>query len=171
LEARAIGEDEGDVRPPPITIADQGLPMATQSSERPSTAREADLQALSRGRFLSVTSFKRDGSGIATPLWAVSDGERLFALTDLHSAKVKRIRRNPRVLVASCRVYGKLRREPVPATAEVLTETVALERVRNLLLEQYSVSYRLVMVFYRLGRLLRRQPSVADGAALTITID
>jgi hypothetical protein len=54
---------------------------------------------------------------VATPLWFVSDGHRLFALTDLHSAKVRRVRRNSQVLVASCRVGGKLRSEPVPARA------------------------------------------------------
>jgi uncharacterized protein len=144
-------------------------PRATLDSrapERPS----ADLDALFPGRFLSVTSFKRDGTGVATPLWSVSDGERLFAFTDLHSGKVKRIRRNPRVLVAPCRVNGKLRGAPVPASAEVLTETADLERVRGLLLRRYKLSYRFVMFFYRLGRLLRRQQSVADGAALAIRV-
>jgi hypothetical protein len=58
---------------------------------------------------------------------------RLFALTDLHSAKVRRVRRNPRVLIASCRADGKLRGELVPASVEVLIATRELERVRNLL--------------------------------------
>lgn len=145
--------------------------MATQTTERPTEQLSADLEAHFPGRFLSVTSFKRDGTGVATPLWSVSDGERLFAFTDLHSAKVKRIRRNPRVLVAPCRVNGKLRGAPVPARAEVLTETADLERVKALLLKRYKVSYRFVMSFYRLGRLLRRQQSVADGAALAITVE
>ena len=82
----------------------------------------------SPGRYLSVTSFKRDGTGIATPVWFVSDGSRLFAFTDLHSAKIRRVRRNPHVLIASCRPWGKLRRKPVPARAEVLTDTADLER-------------------------------------------
>jgi uncharacterized protein len=102
-------------------------------------------------------------------LWFVSDGRRLFALSDLHSAKIRRIRRNPHVLVASCRVNGKLRGEPVDARAEVLTANEDLERVQRLLLRRYRVSYRLVMLFYRLGRRLRGRQSVADGAALAIT--
>src|SRR5437588_10708977 len=103
------------------TIAPPTKPKAaTQTIEHP-VERPADLDALFPGRYLSVTSFKRDGTGIATPVWSVSDGTRLFAFTDLNSAKVRRIRRNPNVLVASCRVDGKLRREPVPACAEVLT--------------------------------------------------
>jgi uncharacterized protein len=145
--------------------------MATQTIERPVQWSAADLEARFRGRYLSVTSFKRDGTAIATPLWFVSDGSRLFALTDLHSAKVRRMRRNPRVLVASCRVDGKLRSEPIPARVQVLTATPALERVQQLLIERYKLSYRLVMLIYRLGRRLRGQRSVADGAALAITVE
>ena len=118
-----------------------------------------------------MTSFKRDGTGVATPVWFVSDGSRLFAFTDLHSAKVRRIRRNPRVLVASCRVDGKLHSEPVFARVEVLTVDAELERVQKLLLARYKISYRVVMLFYRLGRRLRGHQSVADGAALAITVE
>ncbi|HEX5192062.1 MAG TPA: PPOX class F420-dependent oxidoreductase [Solirubrobacteraceae bacterium] len=133
--------------------------------------RAPDLDAAFPGRYLSVTSFKRDGTGIATPVWFVSDGGRLFAFTDLHSAKIKRIRRNPHVLVASCWPWGALRREPLPARAEVLTDTADLERVRQLLVARYKVSYSFVMFFYRLGRQVRSEQSVADGAALAITLD
>ena len=145
--------------------------MATQTIERPLQRPAAEPKASFPGRYLSVTSFKRDGTGVATPVWFVSDGSRLFALTDLHSAKVRRIRRNARVLVASCRANGKLRSEPVPARAEVLTATTDLERVQKLLIERYKVSYRLVMLIYRVGRRVGGQRSVADGAALAITVD
>jgi PPOX class probable F420-dependent enzyme len=145
--------------------------MATQTIERPAETPAPGLAAQFRGRYLSVTSFKRDGTPIATPVWFVSDGRRLLALTDLHSPKVWRIRRNPHVLVASCRVNGKLRAEPVPAQAEVLTEMADLDRVHDLLLARYKVSYRAVMLAYRVGRRLRGRPSVADGAVLAITVD
>ena len=145
--------------------------MSTQTIERPVERPAADLEALFPGRYLSVTSFKRDGTGVATPVWFVSDGSRLYALTDLHSGKVRRIRRNPHVLLAACRADGKLRGEPVPARVEVLTATPELERVRKLLIERYKLSYRLVMLVYRLGRRVRGQSSVADGAALAITVE
>jgi PPOX class probable F420-dependent enzyme len=145
--------------------------MATRTIVRPAERPAADLEARFPGRYLSVTSFKRDGTGVATPLWFVTDGRRLFALTDLHSAKVRRIRRDPRVLIAPCRADGKLRNQPVRAHADVLTGTLDLERVQKLLAERYTLSYRLVMVIYRLGRRLRGRPSVADGAALAITVE
>jgi PPOX class probable F420-dependent enzyme len=149
----------------------KGDVMATQTIARPVQRHAADLQALFPGRYLSVTSFKRDGTAVATPVWFVSDGRRLFALTDLHSAKVRRMRRNPHVLIASCRADGQLRREPVPGRVEVLTATLELERVRELLIKRYKISYRLIMLVYRLGRRLRRRRSVADGAALAITVE
>ena len=50
------------------------------------------------GKYLSLTSFKRDGTGVATPVWFVADGERLLITTDAQSFKVRRIRRNPLIL-------------------------------------------------------------------------
>jgi PPOX class probable F420-dependent enzyme len=144
--------------------------VATRTIVRPAERPAADLEARFRGRYLSVTSFKRDGTAVATPLWFVTDGTRLFALTDLHSAKVRRIRRDPRVLIAPCRADGKLRGDQVEARVEVLSATPELERVQGLLKQRYKISYRAVMLIYRLGRRLRGRPAVADGAALAITV-
>ena len=41
--------------------------MATQTIERP-VQPAIDLEALFPGRYLSVTSFKRDGTGVALPI-------------------------------------------------------------------------------------------------------
>ena len=90
--------------------------MATQTTERPVRRTLVDLKALFPGRYISITSFKRDGTGVATPVWAATHGTRLFALTDRHSAKVRRIHGNPTVHIAPCRAGGKLRGTPIPAT-------------------------------------------------------
>ena len=73
-----------------------------------------------RGRYLSITSYKRDGTSIATPVWFVQQDGRLLVETDGASGKVKRIRRHPAVLVAVCSATGRLRGPQVPATAEIL---------------------------------------------------
>ena len=54
-----------------------------------------------RGRYLSITSYKHDGRGVATPVWLVVRDGRLLVETDAASGKVKRIRRNPQVRVAA----------------------------------------------------------------------
>ena len=84
-----------------------------------------------RGRYLSITSYKRDGQGVATPVWFVQRDGRLLVETDAASGKVKRIRRNPQVRVAVCNASGRLRGEQVPAVAQILpgSEIGAVERL------------------------------------------
>ena len=53
----------------------------------------------------------------------------------------------------------------------MLSATADLGRVQKLLIERYKLSYRLVMLLYRLGRRVRGRQSVADGAVLAITLD
>lgn len=84
-----------------------------------------------RGRYLSLTSYRRDGTPVATPVWfAVRDG-RLLVQTYARSGKVKRIRRDPVVRIAVCTATGKLRGEQVRAIAELLpdAETSDAERL------------------------------------------
>jgi uncharacterized protein len=81
------------------------------------------------GKYLSMTSYKRDGTAVATPVWFVREGERLLVQTDLSSGKVKRIRANPEVSVARCNGIGHLRGDQVKGRAEVLdaSETAHIE--------------------------------------------
>ena len=73
-----------------------------------------------QGKYLSLTSYRRDGSEVPTPVWFVEDGGRLLVQTDLKSGKVKRIRANPEVSVAPCNGRGRLRGASVKGHAEVL---------------------------------------------------
>jgi PPOX class probable F420-dependent enzyme len=97
-----------------------------------------------RGRYLSITSYKRDGRGVATPVWFVQRDGSLLVDTDAASGKVKRIRRNPNVQVAVCTASGRLRGEPVPAVAEILpdSEIGAVERLM-------ADKYRFDLVIFR----------------------
>ena len=97
-----------------------------------------------RGRYLCITSYKRDGQGVATPVWFVQRDGRLLVETDAASGKVKRIRRNPQVLVAVCNAGGRLRGEQVPAVAQILpgSEIGAVERL-------IADKYRFDMIIFR----------------------
>jgi PPOX class probable F420-dependent enzyme len=73
-----------------------------------------------RGKYLNITSYKRNGTAVATPVWFVEQGGRLLVETDAASGKVKRIRHNPAVLVAECSASGRLRGDQLSAVAELL---------------------------------------------------
>jgi hypothetical protein len=50
-------------------------------------------------QYVQLTTLRKDGSAVSSPVWAAIDGERLFVWTETDSFKVKRIRHNPEVLV------------------------------------------------------------------------
>jgi uncharacterized protein len=107
------------------------------------------------GKYLSITSFKRDRSGVATPVWFVQEAGRLLVETDAKSGKVKRIRRNPQVLVAPCTATGRLLADPVAARAELLGDA-ELGRVERLLAAKYRIDLLVIRPIRALQATLRR---------------
>ncbi|MGO9193908.1 MAG: PPOX class F420-dependent oxidoreductase [Streptosporangiaceae bacterium] len=106
--------------------------------------RQPAAALMFRGRYLSITSYKRDGTSIATPVWFVQQDGRLLVETDAASGKVKRIRRHPAVLVAVCSATGRLRGPQVPATAEILPDS-EVSVIRPLIRRKYRAD----MVIFR----------------------
>jgi uncharacterized protein len=72
------------------------------------------------GKYISMTTYRRDGTAVATPVWFVQEGDRLLVRTGAASGKVKRIHRNPAVQVATCTARGRLRGQQVSGVARVL---------------------------------------------------
>jgi len=58
------------------------------SIERSVGEAVSGLDARFPGKYLSLTSFKRDGIGVATPVWFVIDDGRLLVKTGRKSFKV-----------------------------------------------------------------------------------
>jgi PPOX class probable F420-dependent enzyme len=121
------------------------------------------------GKYLSLTSFRRDGSGVATPMWFVADNGQLVVETDADSYKVKRIRRDPHVRIAVCDARGRLRGEAVDGAATVLPDTER-ERVERLLARKYRVDRFTVLPIYRLVMRLRGRGSRTHEPPVAIAI-
>jgi uncharacterized protein len=120
------------------------------------------------GKYLSLTSFKRDGTGVATPVWFVPDDGRLLVLTDADSFKTRRIRRNPEITIAPCSASGHVRGAAIAAHAELLPET-EVGRVERLIARKYRVDRVLILPIYRLVMRLRghRESGRSVGVAIT----
>jgi PPOX class probable F420-dependent enzyme len=120
------------------------------------------------GKYLSLTSFRRDGTGVATPVWFVEAGGRLLVETDAASYKVRRIRRDPRVTIAPCTATGRLRGTPVPAWAELLPDT-EVARVEQLMARKYRVDLLFIKPFRALQRALHRNRPRETPVILELT--
>ncbi len=119
-------------------------------------------------RFVALTTYRRTGVPVTTPVWATRDGDALVVLTPRDSGKVKRLAHTPRVQVQPCGRFGALRGGPVvDGEAEVLTAPADVERVRALVRGAYPGEYQLVLGVERLVQLLRRAPA-AERIALRI---
>jgi uncharacterized protein len=89
-------------------------------------------------QYISVTTYRKDGTPVATPVWVAQDGDAVVFWTVTGSAKIKRIGNNPEVSVAACDLRGNLKGEPVKGRAEVL-DAAQTERVRGLLRRKYGL--------------------------------
>src|ERR1700739_1458217 len=71
-------------------------------------------------KYISLTSCRKNGEKVATPVWFGEDGDKLYVMTISTMGKVKRIRNNPQVEVAPCTMRGKLTSDRVFAQARIL---------------------------------------------------
>ncbi|MCZ4520354.1 PPOX class F420-dependent oxidoreductase [Rhodococcus ruber] len=122
----------------------------------------ATFDTIARGKYVLLTTFKKDGTGVPTPLWGALDGDRLLMWTVADSWKVKRIRRNPKVTVAPCDMRGNPQGDAVDATAEILDET-GTEKARAAVASKYGILGWLTVK----GSVLRRGKSGSVGLSIT----
>jgi predicted pyridoxine 5'-phosphate oxidase superfamily flavin-nucleotide-binding protein len=74
-----------------------------------SAPANAEIQRLGSATYLSLTTFRRDGTPVATPVWASQDGDRLYVWTEADAGKVKRVRSNGAVVLGSADDVDRLR--------------------------------------------------------------
>jgi PPOX class probable F420-dependent enzyme len=92
---------------------------AFDSAAQPGTA--PDFAGLREHKYALLVTFRRDGTAVPTPVWfALLDDRRFVTHTEERTAKVRRIRRDPRARVFPCDPRGKPLGPGVEATARIL---------------------------------------------------
>lgn len=130
----------------------------------------ASTHAIADEKYVSLITFRKDGTPVASPVWIVRlpDGTAGFTTED-GSGKVKRIRNNPKVTLQACSVRGAVKEGSpvVEATAEVLLGDAAVP-VRDAIGKKYALMTKLFKVG-ELWRKIRRKPEPAT-CAIRLTI-
>lgn len=106
----------------------------------------SEVERLAKSKYLSLTTFKKDGTPVATPVWVTRDGESLFVITDATSGKAKRLRNSSDVRLAPCDMRGRLTGDSVDGTA-VLLDEAGTKRVRGLIGKRYGLLYKVMGLF------------------------
>jgi PPOX class probable F420-dependent enzyme len=124
---------------------------------------------MTTAKYVALSTYRRDGTAVSTPVWFVTDGDRLLVWTDATSGKVRRIRSNPRVGVAACDVRGRPRSTAVMGEARVLDDSIGPE-VHRLLRRKHRIVKPIIDAWNRVSRGVRRRPAPLP-AYLEIRLD
>jgi uncharacterized protein len=124
-------------------------------------------------KYLRLTTFRRNGNPVATPVWAVAlDGGEVGFYTSSTSGKVKRLAHTSRVLVQPSDSRGKPRAgtSEVEATARLVTGP-ELEEIRRRIVAKYGFMTKVTKVLAKLGGIVKRrkQPYADRGVVVTLT--
>ena len=87
------------------------------------TVQTSGFGHLDGHQYALLVSHRRDGTPVPTAVWFGLDGDSLVLRTETASGKVRRVRRDPRVLVAPCSVRAKPLGPAAEGRARVLDES------------------------------------------------
>jgi PPOX class probable F420-dependent enzyme len=107
----------------------------------------SDFHDLGDQRFVSLTTYRRTGVPVSTPVWVARDGDDLLVTTPAGSGKVKRLRHTARVELVPCSRSGKVApgARPVQAIATLgEPDRPAVFRAK------YGLEYRVFMLVERI---------------------
>jgi uncharacterized protein len=82
-----------------------------------------NFDSLATEKYILLTTFRRDGTPVATPLWHAVRNGVIYTSTIATLGKVKRIRNNPNVTVSACTLRGQVTGPTYQARARLLSGT------------------------------------------------
>jgi len=103
--------------------------------------------------FMALTTYRKSGAPVVTPVWFAQSGETLYVRTEGNSGKAKRLRHTPRVMVGPCDARGTLLGGTVEAQARFLTPE-EVPTARRAFRRKYNVQ---ALFFEILGRVTGRR--------------
>lgn len=118
------------------------------------------LDELAQSRYLSLTTFRRNGSAIATPVWFAAAGAAWFVFTAAESGKVKRLRHTSSVRMAACDMRGKVLGPAFETEASLTMDNREIEAGYTALKQRYGWQLAVTNVLSWLGRRLDKRQMI-----------
>ncbi|BAX97774.1 hypothetical protein MSTE_02462 [Mycobacteroides stephanolepidis] len=67
-----------------------------------------DWDVVGRANYVSLTSYRKDGAAVSTPVWIAPADGKLYFFSEVAAYKIRRVRRNSSVTLQPCGVRGQL---------------------------------------------------------------
>ena len=125
---------------------------------------QSDFDRLAASKYLSLTTFRKSGAAVATPVWLAADSNHLYVITERTSGKAKRLRNSGRVLLAPCDSRGRMKGDQVAGSGKVLDDPADVKAVLGRIEKRYGWMAKL----FGLARTIRRTKSAQVGLEITV---
>jgi PPOX class probable F420-dependent enzyme len=86
------------------------------------TLEKATFPDLGREQYIALTSFRKTGQAVMTPVWFAQSLGTIYVETHADAGKLKRLRHTARVTLAPCTYNGKVTGTGSAGNARILTE-------------------------------------------------
>ncbi len=100
------------------------------------------IRDLEGRKYIRITTFRRTGLSVPTPVEFVQQNRTVYLRTAKDSGKVKRIRHNPSVTIAPCTIRGKPLGPAVEAFASLVDDDKG-EPILQLFKDKYGILWRI----------------------------
>lgn len=114
-----------------------------------STATTAGLQDLAHQTFVALTTFRKSGAPVTTPMHLVEANGRVFFRTFSAAGKAKRLARNPDITLAPADIRGQVHGDALRASTH-LVQGADEALARSAMKQGYPVSQRLIPLYHKL---------------------
>jgi len=92
--------------------------------------RVHNLEEIKSEKYISLETYKKSNQPVRTPVWFVIKNNLVFVVTRVQTGKVKRLRNNQQVKIATCTIKGKVTGRWISGIAKILTEDETKEIVK-----------------------------------------
>ena len=89
------------------------------------------LEEIESEKYISVETYKKNGDSVRTPVWFTIKDNQIFVVTRDQTGKVKRLKNNTQVKIATCKIKGSIKGKWVSGVAEILDEGKTKEAVKR----------------------------------------
>ena len=115
------------------------------------------LTSMKSVSYINLTTFRKSGAPVATPLWFAEHQGVLYAQTFPTAGKLKRIRHTARVTIAPCTFNGRPLGPQIEGHARIITDEQEIVLAEATLAIKYGLTRRIYFGALSALRRLRRQ--------------
>ena len=90
----------------------------------------SNLEEIESEKCISLETYRKNNEPVKTPVWFVIKNDLIYVVTRDQTGKVKRLRNNQQVKIATCNFKGKIKGQWISGTAKILTKEETKDAVK-----------------------------------------